>query len=187
MAFTGNLRERAMRAFADRNAMIELEQRVGSLNMNAGAVAAALAGLVGTETDGVVTEGTEVRVIDEVVTLTNAVTTNLTNTVPAGAVIVSVQANLNTAVTGDASGDDLFVKVGIGTSGDPDKYGLSADLTKNAKVNTIPDWAVLASAETIGARAAKTDGTAATEKFTAGGKVRIRVVYLTLNSLVDAA
>lgn len=131
-------------------------------------------------------EGTKLKVIDEVVTLTNAVETNLTNTVPAGAVILSVQANLETLVVGDASGDDLGVKVGIGVTADPDKYGITSGLTKNLKINTVPAWTVLGSAETVAVKLAKTDGSAATEKFVAGGQVRVRIVYLTVSSLVNA-
>jgi len=151
-----------------------------SLTIDTGAAAAALSLSFGSG------EGTRVYVIDEVVTLTNAVSTALTNTVPAGAVILSVQGNLQTAVVGDASGDDLFAKVGIGVAADPDKYGLSAVLTANAKLGAIPDWAVLGTAETVIVKAAKTDGSAATEKFVAGGQVRVRIVYLALTNLADA-
>lgn len=133
------------------------------------------------------TEGTEWYIIDEEVTLTNAVETNLTTQVPANSVILTVQANLNTAVTGDASGDDGLTKVGIGITSDPDKYGKTAALTKNAKSDFIPAWALLSSAETVCVKAADNAGAAVTEKFTAGGKVRVRIVYITLNSLDDAA
>jgi hypothetical protein len=127
-------------------------------------------------------------VIDEVVTTTNAVETNLSVTVPAGAVILTVQANLNTAVAGDASGDDLGVKIGIGITATPNKYGLTTGLTKNLKINTIPAHAVLANAEQICVKLAKTDGTACTEKMVAGAKVRVRVTYLRISRVLpDAA
>jgi hypothetical protein len=125
-------------------------------------------------------------VVDEVITLTNAVETNLTATVPSGAVILNVQGNLQTLIVGDASGDNGMVKVGIGTTADPDKYGKFSALTKNLKVNTIPDWAVLSGAETVTIKATDTDGVAVTEKFVAGGKVRVRIVYAALTSLADA-
>ena len=150
---------------------------------DAGAAAAAVAHRFGAST----TEGFEIRVIDEIVTLTNAVEDDLTETVPSGAVILCVQANLETLIVGDASGDDLFTKVGIGITADPDKYGKSATLLKNVKIDTIPDWAVLSSAETVTVKAAKDAGAAATEKFVAGGKVRVRLVYAMTNSLDDAA
>lgn len=120
----------------------------------------------------------ECFVVDEVVTFTNATEANLSRTIPAGSVILSVQANLDTTVVGDASGDDLGVKVGIGITATPNKYGLTTNLTQNQKINTIPDWAVLGSAEQICAKLAKTDGTACTEKVVAGAKVRIRVTWL---------
>lgn len=132
-------------------------------------------------------EGLQVAVLDETVTLTNAVHDALTSTIPAGAVVLSAQLNLETAVTGDGTGDTLFAKVGLGTAADPDKYALTGALTLNAKASSIPDWAVLGSAETVVIKAAKTDGTAATEKFTAGGIVRVRIVYLTQADLADAS
>lgn len=149
--------------------------------LGAAGVAAVAALLFGTSA-----EGTNVSVIDEIVTTTNAVENNLTNTVPAGAVILSVQGNLETLIVGDGTGDDLGVKVGIGVTADPDKYGITSALTKNLKIDTIPDWAVLSGAETVCVKLAKTAGAAATEKFVAGGKVRVRIVYLTLASLANA-
>jgi hypothetical protein len=145
------------------------------------------AGVVAMRFGATATEGLEVVVVDEIVTLTNAVETNLTNTVPSGAVILSVQANLETLVVGDASGDNLLAKVGIGVTADPDKYGITSALTKNLKVDTLPAYTVLSSAETVTVKAAKTDGSAATEKFVAGGLVRVRIVYLKTNSLDNAA
>lgn len=128
-----------------------------------------------------------VKTIDEVLTLTNAVKKDLSAAVPAGAVITSIAVNLQTAVTGDASGDDLFAKIGVGITGNVAKYGAVATLTKNSKLTKIPAHAVLGSAETIGVYAVKTDGsTAATEKFTAGGKVRVRITYETPYALPDA-
>jgi len=117
-------------------------------------------------------------VVEEIVTTTNAVETNMSVTIPAGAVITEVYANLDTLVAGDASGDDLGVKVGIGVTADPDKYGLTADLTKNQKVSKIAAHAVLANAEQICVKLAKTDGSAATEKFVAGAKIYVRVSYM---------
>ena len=159
-----------------------LDPPVVSQTLTAGAVTAEAALQFGVQDD----EGTQVMVVDEIVTLTNAVETNLAHTVPAGAVILSVQGNLETLVVGDASGDNLCAKVGIGVTADPDKYGISAALTANLKINTLPDWAVLGSAETVTVKAAKTDGSACTEKFVAGGKVRVRIVYLKLTSLANA-
>jgi uncharacterized membrane protein len=161
----------------------------GVLTNKAGAASAAVAARFG----ATATEGLEIKVIDETVNLTNAVETNLTETVPAGAVILSVQANLQTTVVGDASGDDGLVKVGIGITSDPDKYGKSADLVKNHKIDTIPDWAVLSGAEIVCVKGCDTSGDGVTEKFVADvpagtrNQVRVRIVYAVPNSLDDAA
>jgi len=128
------------------------------------------------------------RVIDEVVTLTNAVETNLSTTLPAYSVVKYVLANLDTAITGDGSGDDGLTKVGIGITADPNKYGLTADLAKNTKINTvIASQALLTSAETVTVKAADNAGDAVTEKFVAGGLVHVRIVYDVLKPLDDAA
>jgi len=134
------------------------------------------------------TEGAEFKVYDEVITLTNAVSEDTNCVVPAGAVILSVQGNLETAITGDDTGDDLLADVGIGISGDDeDAYTEFGGLDKNTKADGIPDWSVLDAETTVAIFALKADGnTACTEKFTAGGQVRVRVVYLVNNSLDDA-
>lgn len=155
----------------------------GALTLKGGAAAAAVVARFGASA----TEGWEIKVIDEDVTLTNAVAEDLTEDIPTGAVILSVQANLETLIAGDTTGDDGLTKVGIGISSDPDKYGKTAALTQNSKVDTIPDWAVLASPEDIQVYAVDNSGTAVTEKFVAAGVVRVRIVYAVCNSLDDAA
>jgi hypothetical protein len=156
------------------------------IQLTAGAATAAVALRLG----DTATEGLEIKVYDGLTSLTNAVSTDTACVIPAGAVILSVQGNLAKAVTGDASGDDLLAKIGIGISGgDEDAYAEFAALTKNTKANGIPDWAVLAAETTIAIFALKADGnTACTEKFTANADaVRVRVVYAVCNSLDDAA
>ena len=154
-----------------------------AISIATGAAAAAVALRFG----ATATEGLEVKVIDETVTLTNAVEDDLTETLPAGAVVLSAQLNLETAVTGDASGDDGLDLVGLGTTADPDLLTITSALTKNAKADTIPDWAVLASETTITIKAVDDGGAAVTEKFVAGGIVRARIVYAVPNSLDDAS
>jgi hypothetical protein len=134
------------------------------------------------------TEGLEVKVYDETLTLTNAVSLDTNCVMPAGAVILSVQGNLESAVEGDGAGGDAVAKIGLGISGgDEDAYAEFAALTKNTKANGIPDWAVLSAETTVAIFGLQADGdTAATEEFAAGGTVRVRVVYLELNSLDDA-
>lgn len=154
-----------------------------SVTHRAGAAVAAAAARFG----DTITEGLELKVIDETVTLTNAASTNLTSVVPAGAVIIGAQGNLQTAVAGDASGDNGLVKVGIGNVGDPDLYGKSSGLTKNLKIGALIAWAVLGSQEQVAIYAVDTNGAAVTEKFVAGATVRVRVYYLAFNDLDNAA
>ena len=149
--------------------------------------AGSAAGAVALRFGGTATEGLEITVINEVVDMltTPAAAWDLTSNVPAGAVILSVQANLQDVITASTA-----VKVGIGVAADPDKYGKTTGLTQNLKVDTIPDWAVLSGAEDIQIYAVDTDGAAA---GTIGGgavgtdEVRVRIVYATLNSLDNAA
>jgi hypothetical protein len=125
--------------------------------------------------------------VEERLTLTNAVSRAMAAAIPIGAVIRSIHVNLDTAVTGDDSGDNLLARIAVGITGTVAKYGSVTTLTKNSKRSAIPAHAVLAAAETITLFAAKTDNTAATEKFTAGGIVRIRVCYAVPIDLPNAA
>lgn len=154
-----------------------------SAQLTAGAATPAVAMRLG----ATATEGMEIKVYDEVISLTNAVTTNTTLAVPAGAVILSAQVNLQTAVVGDGSGDTLLARVGLGITGSVVKYGVTSALTKNLKIDTIPAHAVNAG-ETLALYAVKADGsTACTEKFVAAATVRVHVVYAVNNSLDNAA
>jgi len=128
-----------------------------------------------------VTEGLEIKVIDETVSTESAVASiDLTEDVPSGAVILSAQANLETAVTTTTA-----TKIGLGISTDPDKYGLTSGLTKNLKIDTVPDWAVLGSAEDVQVYAC--DNTGAADGTIDSGSIRVRIVYAVCNSLDDAA
>ena len=154
--------------------------------------AGATAGAVAIRLGKTVTEGYEISVIDEVVTLTNAVKTDLTTQLPAGSIVLCAQGNVDAAVAGDASGDNGLKGVAIGTAADVDLYGKSATnadpVIKNTKFNMIPAaYAVIANATTVSVYAVDNAGAAVTEKFTAGGKVRCRIAYAVPNSLDDAA
>lgn len=121
-----------------------------------------------------------VTVVTETLTLTNAVKKDMTAVIPAGAIILGVFARLNALTAGDASGDDLLAKVGVGITGSVVKYGVTSALTKNSKVSTLPTPTLLAASETLGVYGVKADGsTAATEKFVAGTTVTITVRYKT--------
>jgi hypothetical protein len=147
---------------------------------------------VGLRFGATVTEGLEIKVYDETINLTNAASTTTTLAVPSGAVILSAQANLQQEVVGDGTGDNLLAKVGLGVAANEDKYGVTSALTKNLKVDTIPDWAV-SGGETLIIYGLKADGTTpCTEAFVADdpmgtrAQVRVRVVYAVTNSLDDA-
>lgn len=101
--------------------------------------------------------------------------------IAATSVILAVQANIAAALTGGGT----TVKLGIGIDSDPDKYGLSAALTKNLKINTTPAHAVIASPETLKLYACASNGAAGDTALTVGS-VRVRLVYATLVSLADA-
>jgi hypothetical protein len=133
------------------------------------------------------TEGLEAFEIDDTLTLDEAATKYLTAEVPEGAIVLTVQANLDTLIRGNELGDNELARVGIGTTGNPSKYGITDGLTKNEKVDAlVADWTPLTEAEQIAVRACNEDGDPCTEKFRPGGIVRVRVTYLVVNSLYDA-
>ncbi len=76
------------------------------------------------------------------------------------------------------------VKVGIGPVGDPDKYGKTADLAANSKIDSIPAHAVLTSAEDVQVHMVATAGSIGDTAASAGA-IRLRLVFATLNSLDD--
>ena len=124
--------------------------------------------------------------VTETVTLTNAAFTNLTNTLPAGAGLLSAKMRLNTLVDGDASGDNGLVAVGLGTAGDPDAYGLTASLLANQKTARITSPASAATATTLRINACAANGSIVTEKFVAGATVFVELVYLVPKALPNA-
>lgn len=152
-----------------------------TLLMTAGSAAIASAIIFGATSS----EGLRVRVINEVVSLSGAGATfkALTSSIPAGAVILSAQANIESEVT--AGGTTVKVALGL-NAGDVDKYGLATGLTQNLKINTIPTWAVLGSSEQIDVCGVVTDGSALGDTNLSAGSVRVRIVYLDLASLANA-
>jgi hypothetical protein len=117
--------------------------------------------------------------VEQVLTLTNAVSRAMTAAIPIGAVIRSIHVNNDTLVVGDATGDNALERIGVGITGNVAKYGATANLLKNSKLSRNIPHAVLAAAETITLFGVATNGTtAATERFVAGGRVRIRVCYV---------
>jgi hypothetical protein len=100
---------------------------------------------------------------------------------PAGAVLLCAQANIQAAATGGST----TTKVGLGTEADPDLYGKTSALTKNLKITTTPDWAVIASPVRLRVSACATDGSAGDTALTVGS-VRIRIVFLAPVDLINA-
>jgi len=140
-------------------------------------------GSVAARIGGSSNEGVEVIVFEN--DISPAAVETAVVTVPAGTVILSVQSNVEVALTGGGT----TVTYALGTAADPDKYGYpgSDTLAKNSKINTIPDWAVLGSSEAIVLSGAATGGTADGDTALTVGTVRVRIVYLALNGLDDAA
>lgn len=131
---------------------------------------------------GSATEGLELRVYEATVS-PEAIETSLIE-IPANSVILSVQANVETALTGGGT----TVAWSIGVADDPDKYGTAGDdLTRNAKLDFIPAWSFLSAAEQLVLTGAATGGGSDGDTALTAGSVRVRVVYLTLASLDDAA
>lgn len=161
---------------------------VGPLTLDAGGVTidqASAAGTVNLRLGGSATEGLEIKVMEETLSLASlgAKYKAMTNPLPAGAVILSAQANIETLVV--AGGTTVKVALGI-NDGDVDAYGISADLAKNTKIDTIPDWAVLAAETTIDVCGVVTDGSALGSDNITAGSVRVRIVYAVCNSLDNA-
>jgi hypothetical protein len=154
----------------------------GGVLTNAGAAAAAvLLGMGSTASTGA-----QIKVIDETISFAGnaALYKAMTTPIPANSVVLAAQANIQAALTGGGT----TTKVGLGPNAtDPDKYGKTTVLTKNAKIDTIPAaWAVLASQEAIDVCSCANDGSAGNTALTVGS-VRVRIVYLTLTSLANAA
>lgn len=130
---------------------------------------------------GSATEGLETVVADITVSPA-AVETNVI-LIPANSWVVSVQGNVQTALTGGGT----TVAWSLGTAGDPDKYGTGGDvLTQNAKSNFLGPFAMLSSAEQIVLTGCATGGGSDGDTALTVGSVRVRVVYQTLNSLDNA-
>lgn len=124
-------------------------------------------------------EGLETIVVDKTVTL-GTVAGVAVHTVPLGAILRSVQANVSTAaVAGGTS-----VKIGIGTDDDPGLYGITSALTKNLKIDTTIG-ARLATETAIKAFPCAAAGTIGDTAFTSGA-IRVRIIYDRLKSLDDA-
>jgi hypothetical protein len=130
-------------------------------------------------------EGMQVAVMEETISFASneAMYKEMTAQLPANSIVLSVQANIQSALTGGGN----TTKVGIGSASDPDLYGKTAALTKNAKIDHLPAAvAVIATATTVRVSACQDGGTEGTTALTVGS-VRVRIVYRALVSLTNAA
>ena len=100
--------------------------------------------------------------------------------IPAKSLVLSVAANIESTITLATA-----TKVGIGVSGDLDKYGKITGGTKNGKVTTINTPTALDAGEDILIYAVDDNGDAA--GTIAGGSIRVRIVIMTQDALPDAA
>ena len=123
--------------------------------------------------------------IEEVVDLTDAGAkfVAMSTPLPAGAAFLGAQANLDAAVT--AGGTTVKIALGI-NDGDVDAYGKTTGLTQNLKIDTIP-LTVLSAETTVDVCGVVADGSALGDSNLSAGKVRVRLLYLALKSLADAA
>jgi len=110
------------------------------------------------------------------------VDTDLEQDFPAGAVVLSVRANIHTLVVAGSTS----VKIGIGITTDEDKYGKTTGLTKNLKITTIPDWAVLAAAEDVQVQVCDTSGDEG-DTAASAGIVTVELIWAELANLANQA
>ena len=143
------------------------------------------------------THGVKTVVLE--VTVSPAAIETAVLTLPAKSRVVCLQANIEAALTGGGT----TATVSFGITGDVDAYGtmmaagVQSDLlTKNAKADFIGSVAAGAGASlgvwapaavSIKAIGAATGGTSAGNTALTVGSIKVRIVYETLMSLVDAA
>lgn len=125
--------------------------------------------------------GCKVVEVDEIITGLAAISTDISQDIPDGSVLLCVQANIETLVVAGGTS----VKVGIGPTSDPDKYGITSALTKNLKIDTIPAHDVLSGAEDVQINMCATGGGIG-DSAASSGDVRVRLVYAIPVSLDDA-
>lgn len=130
--------------------------------------------LAGLDLDELAELSREIEILDDTVVADPAAASfDLSNVVPVGAVIVSVQVRLDTEITGVGGA----TKVGIGIVADPDKYGKTASLVSGQLVSTTPPWKVLGAQEDVQLYAVDDAGDATGTIGGAGEGITVRVMY----------
>jgi hypothetical protein len=154
-----------------------------SVHAMVAAATATLAHQVGPST----TEGLQRYIIEETLSPSD-IETSMTTAVPAGAKIIYVDANCESALTGGGT----TVTWGLGITGNVDKYGTAgypsqADaLTQNSKSSWVGAVTTGSAAETIKLIAAATGGTPAGDTALTVGSVRVVVIYEKASGLANA-
>lgn len=158
----------------------------GSLVLTAGSVQHNNGSTSGSITQGwgkTSAEGLQEVTVEETVSFAAnaALYKELTAQLPTNAVLLCIQANIESALTGGGT----TAKVGLGTSSDPDAYGKTSVLTKDAKITTVPAHAVIASPTTLRLSSCAADGSAGNTALTVGS-VRVRYTYRVPVDLANA-
>lgn len=123
-------------------------------------------------------EGIKYGYIYETVTPDGSATYDLTETLPAGAVVLACEVKLSDTVVATTA-----VKIGVGrkeTTADPDKYALTSALTaatyRGTKITVTPVLADASAAETVQVVACDTNGAAA-GTLDSGGTITVKLWY----------
>jgi hypothetical protein len=129
-------------------------------------------------------EGLAIMVIDEIIDVSvGGKTINLTNVVPQGAMLFSVQAHNRSGITAGGTS----ARVGLGDDSDPDKYKLYKKTIDEQGIADIAlDGTPLAGDEQITVNACTTGGVLGDSDF-ANGTIRVRVVYFQIRDLESVA
>jgi hypothetical protein len=138
------------------------------------------AGAVAMRFGATATEGLTTMVVDKTVTL-GAVAGVAIFTIPSGAVLRSIQGNIQVAAV--AGGTTAIV--GIGVDADPNLYAQTANLNKNSKAETAMAPTLLAAPVALEAFPCASSGAIGNTQFSAG-TLRVRIVYDVLTSLDNA-
>lgn len=106
----------------------------------------------------------------------------LTQALPAGATVIQADMNLDVAFTLATA-----VKLGVGTSGDPDAFALSAaTMTKNTKTVNRPAVTTGFLAASTTPRVSTVDTNGAAAGSASAGTARVRILYEYIQALPDA-
>lgn len=124
---------------------------------------------------GNASEALEIRIMDETLTGLAAVSTDLTENLPADSLVIGTQLRILTTCV--AGGDTI--KVGCGPASDPDKYAITSDLIKDTGDEKFALWSSNPAAVDLQIHAVENFGALGSGAFTAGA-VRVRMVYLVL-------